>query len=182
MITTEKFVAASTDALDTFSALASIHFDSAERLSGLTFAAARSTLSDGVKDVLALSSAKDPKALVGTAAGMVEPALTRGVGYVRGCYAIAADLSASVNAVLSVKVEAANKDLDVALEKLSASTPVGGEAVVSMVKSARSSANNAIEEAAKAAREAVSVAESNINKATDAAVKAAAKAAKTVAA
>ncbi|MCB1959023.1 MAG: phasin family protein [Rhodocyclaceae bacterium] len=181
MITTEKLTAANLDAIDTLSALVGMHFESAERLSGLAFAATRSSLTDGLKDAVAISSAKDPKALLGAAAGMVEPALMRSVGYVRGCYAIATDLGESVNSVMNSKVDVANKDLDAALDKLCASTPVGGDVVVAMVKSARASANSAIEEAAKAAREAVSVAELNINKATDAAVKAAAKAAKAVA-
>ncbi len=181
MMTTAKFSATGTEALNLMNTIVSMQLESLERLSGLTFDTSRVALTDGFKQLGALTAAKSPKELTAMSAGLVEPALASSIGYVRGCYGIASDLGESLGEVMSAKYEAATKDLDVALEKFSSATPVGGEAVATALKTAMAASSKAIDEAAKVARETVSLAEANLVKASDAALKATAKAAKTVA-
>lgn len=181
MITTTKLSASGAEALDTFSAIIGMQFESIERLSGLTFDTSRNAMTDGFKQLAALTSAKDPKAVAAMSASMVEPTLASSIGYVRSCYGIATDLGESMGEVMSAKYDAAAKDLDVALEKFSSATPVGGEAVAAALKTAMAATSKAFDEAAKVTRETVSLAEANLIKASDAALKATAKAAKSVA-
>jgi phasin family protein len=180
MITPAKISATGADALDTFSAIVGMQFESLERLSGLTFDTSRTAVSDGFKHLSALSGTKDPKAAAALSAGLVEPTLTSSIGYVRSCYGIASDLGESVGEMMNAKYEAATKDLDLALEKFSSATPVGGEAIASALKSAMAATSKAFDEAAKVTRESMSLAEANLMKASDAAIKATAKAAKSV--
>lgn len=181
MMTPDKISASSTEILDTFVTLVGMQFETLERMSGLTFDTSRSAMTDGFKAMSTLSSAKDPKELASLSAGMVEPAMASSIGYARSCYGIASDLGESMGDVMTAKYEAASKDLDAALEKLSKSAPVGGEAMVSALKTAMATATKAIDEATKVAKETVSLAEANMVKSADAALKATAKAAKSVA-
>jgi len=181
MIATTKLSTSGAEALDTFSAIIGMQFESIERLSGLTFDTSRSAVADGFKQLSALTSAKDPKAVAAMSASMVEPTLASSIGYVRSCYGIASDLGESMGEVMSAKYDAATKDLDVALEKFSSATPVGGEAIAAALKTAMAATSKAFDEAAKVTRETVSLAEANLIKASDAALKATAQAAKTIA-
>jgi len=181
MINTSKLSASGAEALDTFSAIIGMQFESIERLSGLTFDTSRTAMTDGFKQLSALTTAKDPKAVAVMSAGMVEPTLASSIGYVRSCYGIASDLGESMGEVMSAKYDAAAKDLDIALEKFSTATPVGGEAIAAALKTAMAATSKAFDEAAKVTRESVSLAEANLVKASDAALKATAKAAKSIA-
>lgn len=181
MMTPDKISASSTEILDTFVTLVGMQFETLERMSGLTFDTSRSAMTDGFKAMSTLSSAKDPKELASLSAGMVEPAMASSIGYARGCYGIASDLGESMGDVMTAKYEAASKELDAALEKLSKTAPVGGDAMVSALKTAMATATKAIDEATKVAKETVSLAEANMVKSADAALKATAKAAKSVA-
>lgn len=180
MITIDKISASGNDALDTFSSLVGMQFESLERLSGLTFDASRTAMADSFKHLTSLSSIKDPKEAASLNAGLLEPTMTNSVGYVRSCYGIATDLGESMGEMMSAKYDAATKELDVALEKFSKSAPIGGDALVTAVKTAMNASAKAVDEAAKVARESVSLAEANMMKASDAAIKATAKATKSL--
>lgn len=181
MMTTAKISATSAEAFDTMSTIVGMQFETLERLSGLTFDTGRVALTDGFKNLSALTSVASPKELAALSAGLIEPALASSIGYVRGCYGIVTDLGESLGGVMSAKYEAASKDLDVALEKFSSATPVGGEAMAAALKTAMAASSKVIDDAAKMARETVSLTEANLIKASDVALKATAKAAKTVA-
>ncbi|MEZ5611647.1 MAG: phasin family protein [Rhodocyclaceae bacterium] len=181
MMTKDTLVASHNDALSTLSTLGGVGFDALERFGALNIDLCRSTLADNAKLLSGISTATDPKALFSLTLGTIEPALVRTVGYLRACYGIASEAGESVNLLLAPKYAAINKDLDKAIDSLSASAPVGGEVIATALKSAVTATHSAIEDAAKTTRKVVEMTESNINKATDAAVKATAKAAKKVA-
>lgn len=181
MMTPDKISANSTEILDTFVTLVGMQFETLERMSGLTFDTGRTAMTDSFKNITKLSTAKDPKELASLSAGMVEPAMASSIGYARSAYGIASDLSESMGDVMTTKYEAASKELDAALDKLSKSAPVGGDAMASALKTAMATATKAIDEATKVAKETVSLAEANMVKSADAALKATAKAAKSVA-
>lgn len=181
MMTKDTLVVSHGDALETLTGLAGVGFDATARLNVLTLDLFRAALKDNVAMLSGLVAVHDPKALLALGAGRLEPALTRAVGYLRACYGVASEAGESINALLAPKYAAINKDLDKAIDTLSASTPLGGEVIASALKTAVSATHSAIEDAAKATRTVVELGESNIAKATDAAVKATAKAAKKVA-
>ncbi|MBT0963498.1 phasin family protein [Denitromonas iodatirespirans] len=181
MMTKDTLIVSHGDALDTLSGLVGIGFDATARLNVLSLDLFRAALKDHVALLSGLSTAREPKTVLALGAGSIEPALTRAVGYLRACYGVASEMGESINALLAPKYAAINKDLDKAIEHLSANTPVGGEVIASALKSAVSATHSAIEDAAKTTRTVVELSEANINKAADAAVKATAKAAKKVA-
>ncbi|KAA3654056.1 MAG: phasin family protein [Proteobacteria bacterium] len=181
MMTKDALIESHNDALSTLSTLGSVGFDALERIGALNIDLCRSTVADNVKLLGSLGTAADPKTVLALTLGSIEPALVRTVGYLRACYGIASEAGESVNVLLAPKYAAINKDLDKAIDSLSASAPVGGDVIATALKSAVTATHSAIEDAAKTTRKVVEMTESNINKATDAAVKATAKATKKVA-
>ena len=175
----ENFASANKSAVETFLTLTNTAFASTERLAALNLNAARSLIEDGVANVQALFSIKDPQQFVALQASLGQPAAEKLVAYSRSLYEIATQTQEEISKVVEGQFAVLNKNVGEALDKASKNAPAGSEGAIAAVRSAIAASNSAYENISKATKQVVEIAEANIATATNATVKAVSSAGKT---
>lgn len=161
MLTVEQVTATHQANLDTLFGLADKTFASAEKLVSLNLAVAKSALAEAQEATLATLSAKDPQALYALGTAYFQPAGEKAAAYSRQVYDISAETLAEFAKVVESQAAEAQQKLLAAVDATLKNAPPGSESAVSLVKSTLSAANDAYENANKAAKQAVAATEAN---------------------
>ena len=175
MLNNEQFAAAQKAQLATLMGLAATGLDAAEKIVALNLETARAALADADAQAQSLLTAKDAQALFALQAELLQPSAEKAGAYGRKLYDIVAGVQAELSQVAEAGAADAQKKFAALVESAAKSAPAGSEQAVAMAKAAFAAANDAFDNAQKAAKQAAEVAEANIVKFT-AATKPAAKA------
>lgn len=172
MITVEQIVTTQKTQIDTLFGLSGKAFEGIEKLIELNISAAKAAMTDAATTTKAVLSAKDPQELVALQASLLQPAAEKVAAYSRYVYEIAASTGAEVTRVAEAQSAEAQAKFMSIVDTAVKNAPAGTENGVALIKSAVAAANNAIETAQKAAKQAAEVAEANFNAMSTTAVRA----------
>ena len=173
MITVEQIVTTQKNTFETLFGLSGMAFEGVEKLIELNVTAAKSALTEAAETTQLALSAKDPQELVALQTSLLQPAAEKAAAYGRYVYEIAASTGAEVSRVAEAQAAEAQAKFMAIVDTAVKNAPAGTENVVALIKSAVAAANNAIETAQKAAKQAGEVAEANFNAMSTTAVRAA---------
>ncbi len=172
MMTVEQIVTARNSNVETFFGLAATVFEGAQQLVELNIEAAKSAFSDATQTTRAALSIKDPQELVALQSTLLQPAAEKAAAYARGVYEIAASTASEVTRVVEATTSEARAKFLAIIDTAIKNAPAGSESGVAFVKSAVAAADNAIETARKAAKQATEVAQANFDSMSTTAVRA----------
>ena len=172
MITVEQIVNSQKSNVETSFGLAGIFFEGVQQLIALNVEATKSALSDAAQTTQVALSIKDPQELVALRATLLQPVAEKATAYARGVYEITTSTGAEVTRVAEATTAEARARFLAIIDTAVKNAPAGREHGVSLVKSAVAAANNAIESAQKAAKQATAVAQANFDSLTTTAVRA----------
>ena len=145
-------------------------FAAVESLSALNLNTARASFDDGVAYLQAVAALKDPKQLAALQAGLLVPAVEKGIAYGRAVAEIGNKAKAELTAQAEAELASLVGQVNSALEDLFNSAPAGSEAAVSAVKGAVAKANAAYEDASQKVKAAVAQAQAQLDNAAAVAV------------
>jgi len=172
MITVEQFVNTQKTNIDILYGLSSKAFEGVEKLVELNISAAKTAMTEAARSTRLALSAKDPQELVALQTSLLQPAAEKAAAYGRHVYEIAASTGAEVSRVAEAQAAEAQARFMALVDTAVKNAPAGTENGVALIKSAVAAANNAIETAQKAAKQAAEVAEANFNAMSTTAVRA----------
>jgi len=172
MLTAEQLVAAHKANLETLFELTNKAFEGVEKLVELNLSAAKAAMAEAAQNTKLALSAKDPQELVALQTSLMQPAAEKAAAYGRYVYEIAASTGAEVSRVAEAQAAEAQAKFMALVDTAVKNAPAGTENGVALIKSAVAAANNAIETAQKAAKQAAEVAEANFNAMSTTAVRA----------
>jgi phasin family protein len=172
MITVEQFVNTQKTNIDILYGLSSKAFEGVEKLVELNISAAKTAMTEAARSTRLALSAKDPQELVALQTSLLQPAAEKAAAYGRHVYEIAASTGAEVSRVAEAQAAEAQARFMAIVDTAVKNAPAGTENGVALIKSAVAAANNAIETAQKAAKQAAEVAEANFNAMSTTAVRA----------
>ena len=144
-----------------------------ERLAVLNLAASRSALEAGISNLNILLGAKDLPSLIELQKSIATPSLEKGVEYSRNVIAIASETKDKIAKEVEIHVADTKAKVSGLVEKALESAPAGSEVAVAAVKSAMQSANEAMGNLNKVAKQAAEVTEASVAAATEATIQAA---------
>jgi phasin family protein len=172
MITVDQFVTTHKTNIDTLFGLTSKAFEGVEKLIELNLSTTKSAMTEAAQNTKLALSAKDPQELVALQTSLLQPAAEKAAAYSRYVYEIAAATGAEVSRVAEAQTTEAQAKFMAIVDTAVKNAPAGTENGVALIKSAVAAANNAIETAQKAAKQAAEVAEANFNAMSTTAVRA----------
>jgi phasin family protein len=179
MITVEQILDSQKSNVDTLTGLAGKAFEGVEQLIELNLSVAKAALAEAAQTTQAALSVRDPQELMALQQSLLQPAGENIAAYSRSVYEIAASTGAEVSRVVEAQFAEAQAKFMTLVDTAVKNAPAGSENFVALVKSQVAAANNAIETAQKAAKQAVEVAETNFQAVTKSAARTSQTAAKT---
>ena len=162
MMTPEQFAAANQSNLDALVELTRKSFEGIEQLVALNLQAMRCALGESAERSKALLAAKDAQALASLQADLVQPATAQVNAYSQQVIDIATRTQAEVARLVESQMASAQEKILALVDTAVKNAPQGGEASLTMIKQALTTANGALEDVQKAARQALSATESNL--------------------
>lgn len=162
MLTVEQLTATQQANLDTVFGLVDKTFASVEKLVSLQIATAKTALAEASEASAALLSAKDPQELYALQVSYLQPATEKAASYGRQVYDISTETASEFVKVFEAQAEELKAKLMAAVDASLKNAPPGSETAVSLMKSTLTAANDAIENANKAAKQAVAATEANL--------------------
>ena len=172
MITVEQLVNTQKSNIDTLLGLTGKALEGVEMLIELNLQVAKSVLTEAAANSKAALSVKDAQELLALQSSLLQPAAEKAAAYSRSVYEIAASTGAEVSRVAEAQAAEAQAKFMAIVDTAVKNAPAGTENGVALIKSAVAAANNAIETAQKAAKQAAEVAEANFNAVSTTAVRA----------
>ena len=172
MITVEQIVNTQKTNIDTLFGLTGKAFQGFERLIELNISTAKIAMTEAAQTTQLALSAKDPQELVALQASLLQPAAEKAAAYGRNVYEIAASTGAEVTRVVEAQSAEAQAKFMAIVDTAVKNAPAGTENGVALLKSAVAAANNALETAQKAGKQAAEVAEANFKAMSSTAVRA----------
>jgi phasin family protein len=171
MITVEQIVNSQKSGSDTLTGLAGTAFEGIEKLIELNISAAKTALAVAAQTTRAVLSVKDAQELIALQQSLLQPAREKTAAYSRSVYEIAASTGAEVSRVAEAQAAETQAKFTSFIDTAVKNAPAGSENGVALLKSAIAAANNAIETAKKAAKQAAEVTEANFQAVTKQAVR-----------
>ena len=172
MVTVEQLVNTQKSNIDTLLGLTGKALEGVEMLIELNLQVAKSVLTEAAANSKAALSVKDAQELLALQSSLLQPAAEKAAAYSRSVYEIAASTGAEVSRVAEAQAAEAQAKFMAIVDTAVKNAPAGTENGVALIKSAVAAANNAIETAQKAAKQAAEVAEANFNAMSTTAVRA----------
>ena len=172
-MTPEQIAAANKANLETLFGLTNKAFEGVEKLVELNLQVAKAALAETAENTKAVLAVKDAQELLALQAALLQPSAEKAAAYSRHLYDIAAATNAEVTKTAEAQFADMQKKFMATVDTAVKNAPAGTESAVSLVKSAVTAANNAMESVQKAAKQAADIAEANFNAVTNTAVKAA---------
>ena len=160
--TNDQLIATQKSNVEAFAGLSEKAFSSFEKLIELNMAASKALLGESIGHLQALTEVKDAQALMTLQSSLVKPMAEKAASYSRHVYDIVSGSSADFTKVFESASAESQKAVTELLETSLKNAPAGSEAAVTVIKSAMTAGNNAVETAQKSAKQAVQLVESNI--------------------
>lgn len=172
MITVEQIVTSQKSNLETSFGLAETIFVGVQQLVEFNIQVAKSALHEAAQTTQAALSIKDLPEFVAFQATLLQPAGEKAAAYTRGVYEIAASTGAEVTRVVEATSAEARARFLAMVDTAVKNAPAGSEHGAALVKSVIAAANNAIESAQEASKQANEVAQANLDASTTTATRA----------
>ena len=168
----DQLIATQESNVEALAGLSEKAFASFEKLIELNMAASKALLGESISHLQALTEVKDAQALMTLQSSLVKPMAEKAASYSRHVYDIVSGSSADFTKVFESASAESQKAVTELLETSLKNAPAGSEAAVTVIKSAMTAGNNAVETAQKSAKQAAQLVESNITALSTAAQKA----------
>ncbi len=176
----EQLAAAQKANAEVMAALVHAAFNGAEKIAELNLAAARDFLNTSVNGTQTLLGAKDVQEAAKLQTNLAQPNLEKVTAYYRNLYELITATQKEVTHLMEEHYNQLSQKANSAIEKTSASAPVGGDVVAATMKSVLSASTQAFDHFTKLAKQFADIADANVTVASNAtaqAVGAASKAA-----
>ena len=147
-------------------------FNGVERMTALNIAASRELFSNTVANTQQLMSAKDANAVAKLNSELAKPNLDKWMDYSRNVYDLVASMQKEVTAVMEAQYSDFSKNASSAVEKATASAPVGGDVFAATMKSMLGASTKAFDNMNAMAKQLTELAETNLQAASTATGKA----------
>ena len=170
--TNDQLIATQKSNVEAFAGLSEKAFASFEKLIELNMAASKALLGESISHLQALTEVKDAQELMTLQSSLAKPMAEKAASYSRHLYDIVSGSSADFTKVFESASAESQKTVTELLETSLKNAPAGSEAAVTVIKSAMTAGNNAVETAQKSAKQAAQLVESNITALSTAAQKA----------
>jgi phasin family protein len=175
----EQLAAAQKANAEVMTALLRTAFNGVERLTALNMAASREFFNNTVSNAQQLLSAKDPSEAAKLGSNLAKPNADKWVDYSRSVYELVAGMQKELTSVMESQYGSFTKNASSAVEKATASAPVGGDVFAATMKSMLNASTKAFDNMNSMAKQLSDIAEANMaaagkltGKATDKAVSA----------
>lgn len=147
-------------------------FNGVERLTALNISVARDFFNSSVAGTQTLLAAKDPKALAQFNGELAKPGLDKLMEYSRNLYELSTEVQKELTAVVESHYSTFTKNAASAVEKATASAPVGGDVLAAAMKSMLSASTQAFQNMSAVSKQLTDLAETNVKAASTATTKA----------
>lgn len=161
MLTAEQVIAAQKASFESIFALGNKAVEGAEKLAALNLQVAKANLADASEVALALTSAKDLPAFAALQQSLAQSASEKSAAYGRQVYEIVSATAAEFAKAAEGVTADWQEKFAALVDSVVKNAPAGSENAMSLVKATVAAANDAIETAQKAAKQATDVAEAN---------------------
>ena len=165
----EQLAAAQKANAEVMMALLRTAFNGVERLTALNMAASREFFNTTVAGTQQLLSAKDAGAVAKLNTELAKPNLDKWMEYSRNVYDLVASMQKEVTSVMEAQYSTFQKNASTAVEKATASAPVGGDVFAATMKSMMDASTKAFTNMSGMAKQLTDIAEANMAVATKAA-------------
>ena len=162
MLPNEQLIAANKANVEAMIGLSQKAFEGAEKLVALNLKAARESMTDAVEMTRAAVAAKDAQTLLQLQAGYLQPAAEKAAAYARSVYDLTTEMQAEVAEMVESQAYDVQAKMKALVEAAAKNAPAGSENAVSMLKSTFAAANDALDNANKAAKQAAGVMHANV--------------------
>ncbi len=156
-------------------------FNGVERLTALNMAASREFFNNAVANTQQIMGAKDANEMAKLNAQLAQPNVQKWTEYSRSIYDLVSQMQKEVTTVMESQYNSFTKNASSAVEKATASAPVGGDVFAAAMKSMLNASTKAFDNMTSMAKQLSDIAEANMQaagKVTGKAVSATAAAAK----
>lgn len=148
-------------------------FNGVERLTALNIAASREFFNNSVASTQQLLTAKDAADVAKLNSDLAKPNVDKWMEYSRNVYNLAAEVQKELASVVESQYSSFAKNASSAVEKASASAPLGGDVFAAAMKSVLGASSQAFENFTAVTKQMTDMAEANLQAATSATTKAA---------
>ncbi len=162
----EQLAAAQQANAEVMSALLRTAFNGLERLTALNMAASRDFFNNSVATTQQLMSVKDANELSKLNTNLAQPNVDKLMDYSRSIYDLVSEMQKEVTAVMEAQYSSFTKNAASAVEKATASAPVGGDVFAATMKSMLDASTKAFGNMSAVAKQLTEIAEANVSAAT----------------
>ena len=166
MLTAEQILAAQKANVETLLSLTAKAFEGVEKIVELNMSASKAALAESGESAKAILSVKDAQEFLALQSSLLQPLAEKTAAYSRHLYEIATGTSSEFTKAFEAQAAEAQQKFVGMVDAAAKNAPAGSETAVTMLKSAVSAANNALETVQKAVKQATDVAEANFNAVT----------------
>ena len=163
----DHFVPFHRQSLESAQAIALASFAGFEKLAQLNMQAAKAAVEESVQRSMSLLETRDVKALAETVTDSAQPAGDKFAAYAKHVYGIASETGAEIAKVVEKQFTEGNRQLTASIEAMTKNSPAGSEGIMTLVKSAVTTANATWDQVNKASRQMVEMTEANVADATN---------------
>jgi len=148
--------------------------EAVEELFELNLKTLRAASADALKQIKALSAAKDVQELASLQTSFAQANAEKVFGYGQAVHGWSSEAQSEISKLIEAQIAEINKNLAAALDKAAKSAPSGSEFAFAAVKSAMTATNQAYDAFAKAGKQVSDMTEATLNTAQSASRKKAA--------
>ncbi|MBL8450857.1 MAG: phasin family protein [Dechloromonas sp.] len=164
----EQLAAAQKANAEVMMALLRTSFSGVEQLTALNMAASREFFNSAVSNTQQLLKAKDAKEMAKLNSQLAQPNVDKWTEYSRSIYDLVSSMQKEITSVLESQYSSFSKNASSAVEKASASAPVGGDVFAAAMKSMLNASTKAFDNMTSMAKQLSDIAEANVQVATKA--------------
>ena len=172
----EQLAAAQKANAEVMTTLLRTAFDGVERLTALNMAASREFFNNTMAGTQQLMAAKDASEIAKLNSAQAQPGVEKLVDYSRSVYDLVAQMQKDITTVVEAQYSSFTKNASSAVDKATASAPVGGDVFAATMKSMLGASTKAFDSLNSMAKQLSDIAEANIQVAAKSTGKTTAKA------
>jgi len=165
----EQLTAAQKANAEVMLALVRTAFNGVERLTALNMAASREFFNNTVASTQQLLSAKDANAVAKLNSELAKPGVEKIVDYSRSVYDLVTQMQKEITSVMEAQYSTFTQNAQSAVEKATASAPVGGDVFAATMQSMLGASTKAFDQMNSMAKQLSDIAEANMQVAAKAA-------------
>jgi phasin family protein len=162
MLSTEQLIAAHKAQVEALIGLSHKALQGAEKFTQLHLQAARASFEDAAEFARATTQAKDAQTLLNVQAGYLQPSAEKAAAYARSVYEVASELQGEFAELIEVQAGDAQAKVKALVQAAVKNAPAGSENAVSLLSNGFTAANQAYEQAQRAAKEATETVQANV--------------------